>query len=50
MAKEVGCPVCSFTIRTDDDSELVSILQVHAKSHHGKNLTADGILARAKQG
>jgi predicted small metal-binding protein len=48
MARELGCSVCSFTLRTDDDSELVSIHQVHAKSHHGKILSADSILARAK--
>jgi predicted small metal-binding protein len=48
MAKEVSCAVCSFRIRTDDDSEMVSILQTHAKSHHNKNLTADGILGQAK--
>lgn len=48
MAKEVSCSICSFRLRTDDDSELVGFLQTHAKDHHNKTLTAETILGQAK--
>jgi len=49
MAKEVICPPCGETIRAENDDELVSAVQDHAEREHGSTLTAEHILASARE-
>ena len=49
MEKEVTCPPCGETMRADNDDDLVQMVQDHAKSEHNTDLTADHILASARE-
>ena len=44
----VTCPACSGTIGADTQAELVSLVQQHAKEHHGMDLTAEKVLDMEK--
>jgi predicted small metal-binding protein len=46
MDKVIQCP-CGTTVRGDDEDELVSKAQQHAKELHGMELTREQALAMA---
>ena len=50
MAKEVACaaPNCRFRIRSEDEEELVSMVQRHARKHN-MNLDRAAVLKAAKE-
>ena len=47
MAKQVNCD-CGFMIRTESDDELVSHVQLHAKTAHDMQVTQEEALKMAK--
>ena len=50
MAKEVACaaPNCRFRIRSEDEEELVSMVQRHARKHN-MNLDRAAVQKAAKE-
>jgi hypothetical protein len=48
MSKETTCPPCGEVMRADNDDELVSKAQSHAKEKHGVDVDRDHILAGAR--
>lgn len=49
MSKEVTCPPCGQVMKADDDDELVSMVQSHAKETRNAELDKDHILASARE-
>ncbi len=47
MAKVINCP-CGWTVRSDNDDELVKQAQQHARDVHNQTATRDEILAMAR--
>ena len=47
MAKVINCP-CGWSVRTDDDNDLVRQVQQHAKDVHKQAPARDEILAMAR--
>lgn len=47
MTKIIKCD-CGFTVRGDDDDELVKAAQAHAVAVHQMEITADQALAMAE--
>lgn len=47
MKKEIECP-CGYTIRADDEDELVEKAQQHAKESHEMELSSDQALSMAR--
>jgi predicted small metal-binding protein len=46
--KSVSCgPECGFSISSRDDKELVSAVQSHVKTHHGKDVSAEQVMKMA---
>lgn len=38
--KSVSCdPACGFSVKSHDESEIVSIVQMHSKKHHDKEIS-----------
>jgi predicted small metal-binding protein len=48
MAKKFVKCDCGFVVRSDNDDELVSDLQKHAKEHHKMDLSREQVLAMAQ--
>ncbi len=46
MAKAVDCP-CGWSVRTENDDELVREVQKHAKDVHNQSPTREEVLAMA---
>jgi predicted small metal-binding protein len=54
MAEEFSCaaagaPECPFLIRDENEDELVSMVQKHAKESHNENLSRDDVLKYIKK-
>lgn len=51
MAKEVTCAAsnCKFRVRSENEDELVAIVQQHAKNNHQTELSREQILQDAKE-
>jgi predicted small metal-binding protein len=54
MAEEFSCasagaPECPFLIRDENEDELVSMVQKHAKESHNENLSRDDVLKHVKK-
>ena len=47
MAKVITCP-CGFVLRGENDDEVVTKAQQHAKETHGMELSRDQALAMAR--
>jgi len=48
--KSVTCdPACGFSVKSHDESELVSIVQMHAKKHHDKDLSEADVKKMMKE-
>jgi hypothetical protein len=45
----VTCPACDGTIHAETQGELVTLVQIHARDHHNKHLTAEHVLEMARQ-
>jgi len=45
MAMEITCPVdgCGFSVRANDQQELMEIVKSHASEKHGQTMTDDQI-------
>jgi len=48
MAKKFVKCDCGFVVRSDNDDQLVSELQKHAKEHHKMDLSKEQVLAMAQ--
>ena len=46
MAKVINCD-CGFVVRGEDDDQLVTNAQTHAREVHGMEITRDQVLALA---
>jgi predicted small metal-binding protein len=44
-----GAPECPFMIRDENESELVSMVQKHAKESHDENLSREDVLKHIKK-
>jgi predicted small metal-binding protein len=54
MAEEFSCaaagaPKCPFMIRDENENELVSMVQKHAKEMHNENLSREDVLKHVKK-
>jgi predicted small metal-binding protein len=51
MAKEISCaaPNCKFRLRSEDEDELVALVQQHAKAKHQMDASREELLAAAKE-
>ena len=47
MAKVINCP-CGWTAKTENDDELVKLVQQHAKDVHNQSPTREEVLAMAR--
>ena len=47
MAKVIDCP-CGWTVRADNDEELIKQVQQHAKEVHSQEPTREQVLAMAR--
>ncbi len=47
MAKVINCP-CGWTVRSEDDEDLIRQVQAHAKDVHSQEAKRDEILAMAR--
>ena len=47
MKKIVKCD-CGFTVSSDNDDNLVAVLQKHAREHHKMNVSREQVLAMAQ--
>jgi predicted small metal-binding protein len=48
MVKKIVKCDCGFTVSSDNENQLVSDLQKHAKEHHKMILSRDQVLAMAQ--
>jgi predicted small metal-binding protein len=49
MANEVTCEApCNFRLRSENDGELVSMVQQHAKNMHNMDMSRDDVMGMAK--
>ena len=53
MTKEVSCihagfEGCEFLLRTEDEDELVEVVQAHAERRHGVEVSAEHVLKIAR--
>ena len=51
MTKEISCaaPNCKFRLRSEDENELVALVQQHAKSKHQTDVSGEELLAAARE-
>ena len=47
MAKAISCP-CGWSVKEDNDDELVRKVQQHAKDVHNQSATREEVLAMAQ--
>lgn len=49
MANEVTCAApCNFRLRSEDDNELVSMVQQHAKNKHDMDMSSEDVMGMAR--
>ena len=41
--REFTCPHCSFMVRSENEEEVVEVVQRHATETHGTSMTEDDI-------
>lgn len=44
-----GAPACPFMIRDENENELISMVQKHAKETHNEDLSRDDVLKYMKK-
>ena len=51
VLKSVSCdPACGFMVRSHDEKELISVVKMHAKTAHKKNLNDKQVMEMMKPG
>lgn len=49
MTKEINCKRCSFMIRSENDDELVSVVQQHNRNMHKWETSKEELIKAAKE-
>lgn len=49
MAHQYGCSECAFMVRSENDDEVIEMVQKHANDAHGMGVAADDVRAGWEQ-